>query len=119
MYFTFKSRHLVAAAIFMICAAAISAQPAAAAKEKARKGPASAADLKKLVEQVDAQREKMIAEHDALAKQLKDATEEDRKKIMEKMREQKKAFEEAQSALHKRIRDDLRQQRQNMGSGRR
>lgn len=70
-----------------------------------------AVDLQKLVEQSNQQRDRMIAEHDALARQLKDATEEKRREIYEKMNEQKKAFEAAQSALHKRIRDEQRAQR--------
>jgi Skp family chaperone for outer membrane proteins len=68
-------------------------------------------DLQKLVEQSNQQRDRMIAEHDALARQLKDATEEKRREVYEKMNEQKKAFEAAQSALHKRIRDEQRAQR--------
>ena len=55
----------------------------------------------------------MIAEYEALAKQLKDATEAQKKVILEKMQERKKAFEEAQNALHKQIRDEQRRQRQN------
>lgn len=69
------------------------------------------ADLQKLVEQSIQQRDRMISEHDALARQLKDATEDKRREIYEKMNEQKKAFEAAQSALHKRIRDEQRAQR--------
>jgi gas vesicle protein len=73
--------------------------------------PAGAAELAKLVDLANQQRDRMIAEHDALARQLKDATEEKRKEIYEKMSEQKKAFEAAQSALHKRIREEQRAQR--------
>ncbi len=80
---------------------------AASAAEQAR------ADLAKAKEQANAQRDKMIAEYEALAKQLKDATEEQKKAILAKMEERKKAFEEAQSALHRQIRDEQRRQRQN------
>lgn len=73
--------------------------------------PAVSAELSKLVDLSNQQRDRMIAEHDALARQLKDATEEKRREIYEKMSEQKKAFEAAQSALHKRIREEQRAQR--------
>ncbi|MFM8338072.1 MAG: hypothetical protein ACKODK_21155 [Opitutaceae bacterium] len=78
------------------------------AADSSAKAPA---ELQKLVEQSNQQRDRMIAEHDALARQLKDATEEKRREIYEKMSEQKKAFEAAQSALHKRIREEQRAQR--------
>ncbi len=81
---------------------------AAPAADSAAKAPA---ELQKLVEQSNQQRDRMIAEHDALARQLKDASEDKRREIYEKMSEQKKAFEAAQSALHKRIRDEQRAQR--------
>lgn len=72
---------------------------------------AASAELAKLVDLSNQQRDRMIAEHDALARQLKDATEEKRKEIYERMSEQKKAFEAAQSSLHKRIREEQRAQR--------
>ena len=83
------------------------------------KSPVAAKDLavgslQRLMEQASSQRERMIAEHEALAKQLREATEEQRRAILEKMQEQKKAFEAAQSALHKQIRDEQRRQRQNV-----
>jgi biopolymer transport protein ExbB/TolQ len=90
------------------------ASAATAAREAAKKGTATV-DLQKLVEQVTAQREKMIADHDALARQLKQATDEQRKAILAQMHEQKKEFEAAQSALHKQIRDEQRRLRQNIG----
>ncbi|NUN52577.1 MAG: hypothetical protein HUU06_07305 [Planctomycetaceae bacterium] len=86
---------------------------AAAARESAQKSAGS--DLQKLVDQASAQREKMIADHDALARQLKQATDEQRKEILAQMHVQKKAFEAAQSALHKQIRDEQRRLRQNIG----
>ena len=88
-------------------------------KEKAKASAATAADMQKLVQQLGVQRDSMIAEHEALAKQLKDATEAKRKEILEKMAAQKKAFEEATSALHKQIRDEQRRQRQNAAPGKR
>ena len=84
---------------------------AADAALKSPTKPEAPAELQKLVEQSNQQRDRMIAEHDALARQLKDATEEKRREIYEKMSEQKKAFEAAQSALHKRIREEQRAQR--------
>jgi Skp family chaperone for outer membrane proteins len=92
---------------------------AVTAKESLRKGPASAADLQKLMEQMNSQREKLIADHEALGKQLKDATDDARKLILAKMHEQKKAFEAEQSALHKQIRDEQRRQRQSSAPGKR
>jgi K+/H+ antiporter YhaU regulatory subunit KhtT len=91
------------------------ASPAAKAKMQAP----SAADMKKLVQELNVQRDSMISEHEALAKKLKDATAEQRQAILDKMAEQKKAFEEATSALHKQIRDEQRRQRQNAGPGKR
>lgn len=88
--------------------ASIALGAAAPSADSSAKAPA---DLQKLVEQSIQQRDRMISEHDALARQLKDATEEKRREIYEKMNEQKKAFEAAQSALHKRIRDEQRAQR--------
>ncbi len=97
----------LAAAGLVLGLAGLPVVRAASAAEQAR------ADLAKAKEQANAQRDKMIAEYEALAKQLKDATEEQKKAILAKMEERKKAFEEAQSALHKQIRDEQRRQRQN------
>ena len=85
----------------------------AAAKERAKKSGMSSADIRKLYEEINKQRDVMIADFEMLAKQLKDATEEQKKQIKEKMEAQKKAFEEATNALHKQIRDEQRKQRQN------
>ena len=90
-----------------------SAVGAAAAKEKSRKGPMSPAEIRKLFEELSKQRDVMIADYEALAKQMRTATEEQKKQIREKMEAQKKAFEEATNALHKQIRDEQRKQRQN------
>ena len=110
----------MAGAMFVIVAGVAVAQTTAgAAAEPARKAATSAAEVQKAMSQIDEQRRKMIADHEALAKQLKEATDEQRKLIMEKMREQKKAFEAAQSALHKQIRDEQRRQRQGATPGRR
>lgn len=108
-------RRMVLVALLASGAGAMAAQTGdggAAVREKAQTARATSADLQKLVQQIGSQREKMIADHEALAKQLKDATDEQRKAIMEKMQEQKKAFEAAQSALHKQIRDEQRRLRQ-------
>ena len=93
----------------MLAAGAIASAAEVPSGSPAR--PDAPADLRKLVEQSNQQRDRLIAEHDALARQLKDATEEKRREIYEKMSEQKQAFEAAQSALHKRIRDEQRAQR--------
>ena len=83
-----------------------------AAKEKAA---TSAADVKKLLQQLSKEREGMIADHEALAKQLKDATDATRRAILEKMEAQKKVFEQATSELHKQIRDLQRRERASQG----
>jgi hypothetical protein len=114
------ARPLLAAAIFAagvaMCEGAEAApakqDAAAAAKEKARKGTGSA-DVQKLIEQLRDQRDALIKDHDALAKELKDATEEQKKAIRAKMEARMKEFEEAQSTLAKQIRDEQRRQRQN------
>lgn len=114
-----KIRYWVSVAVFAAgCGVALAQSTgttgaAAAARDSAKK--AAGSELEKLVEQVSAQREKMIADHDALARQLKVATDDKRNAILEQMREQKKAFEAAQSALHKQIRDEQRKLRQNLG----
>ncbi|MGH7943449.1 MAG: hypothetical protein ACREH8_05520 [Opitutaceae bacterium] len=92
---------------------------AAAAKEKAKKGAMSPAEIRKLFDEVGKQRDVMIADFEVLAKQMKDATEEQKKQIREKMEAQKKAFEEVTTALHKQIRDEQRKQRQNAASTKR
>jgi len=104
---------------FALCALSAGAYAADSAAEKARSAAASAPDLQRLVQQLGAQRDSMISEHEALAKQLKDATDVQKKAILEKMADQKKAFEEATSALHKQIRDEQRRQRQNTAPGKR
>ncbi len=108
-------RRWLAVTIFVFGTAICSAQsqggaPAGGAVDAAAKVRADAAKSR---EQANAQRDRMIAEYEALAKQLKDATEAQKKVILEKMQERKKAFEEAQNALHKQIRDEQRRQRQN------
>ena len=79
----------------MLAVGAIASAAEAPSGSPAR--PDAPADLRKLVEQSNQQRDRLIAEHDALARQLKDATEEKRREIYEKMSEQKQAFEAAQS----------------------
>src|SRR5947207_88468 len=56
------------------------------AKEKAKK---DSTNLQNLVEQLNAQRDSAIANHEELAKQLKDASEDQKKVILEKMEAQK------------------------------
>ena len=96
--------------------AAAKSAPVPAAKEKAQANAPSRAELQK---KANDQRDAMIAEHEALAKQLKDATEAQRKLILDKMQAEKKRFEEVISALHKQMRDEIRQQRQNPVPGKR
>jgi hypothetical protein len=81
------------------------------ARERSKRGATSAADLQKLFEQASKQRDALIADYDALARQLKDATEEQKKVLKEKMEEQKKAFDEAMSSLNRQLRDEQRKQR--------
>lgn len=105
----------LAVAIFAFGTVICSAQsaggaPAGGAGDAAAKARAEASKSR---EQANAQRDRMIAEYEALVKQLKDATEAQKKVILEKMQERKKAFEEAQNTLHQQIRDEQRRQRQN------
>lgn len=88
-------------------------------KDRAKKGGASAADIRKLHEELSKQRDIMIADFDALAKQMKDATEEQKKQIKEKMEAQKKAFEVVTNALHRQIREEQRKERQNAAPAKR
>jgi K+/H+ antiporter YhaU regulatory subunit KhtT len=112
-------RRLLVIAFLAVSGGLIAAEAPAASAAKAKIEAPSAADMKKLMQQLNVQRDSMISEHEALAKKLKDATEEQRKAILDKMAEQKKAFEEATSALHKQIRDEQRRQRQNAAPGKR
>lgn len=109
MFSSFQLRRFLALAVFAFGVSMGAAQTAAdsAAKEKAK------SEVSKSKEQANAQRDRMIAEYEALTKQLKDATEEQKKAILAKMQDRKRAFEEAQNALHKQIRDEQRRQRQN------
>ncbi len=67
--------------------------------------------MQALIKELNQRRELLIADHDALAKRLKEATEEEKKAIKEKMEAHMKAFETQQKALHKQIRDEQRRQR--------
>ena len=109
----------VGAAQTASAADAKAAPTAAAEKERARKGAMSVSDIRKLYEEISKQRDVMIADFEALARQMKDATEEQKKQIKEKMEAQKKAFEEATNALHKQIREEQRKQRQNAAPAKR
>lgn len=82
-----------------------------AAREKAKKTVTSAADLRKLLDEAGKQRDALIADYEALRKDLAAATEEQKQAIRQKMEERKKAFEEMTVALHKQIRDEQRKQR--------
>jgi gas vesicle protein len=112
-------RRLLVIAFLAVSAGVYGAEAPAATAAKSKMEAPSAADMKKLMQELNVQRDSMIAEHEALAKKLKDATDEQRQAILEKMAEQKKAFEEATSALHKQIRDEQRRQRQNAAPGKR
>jgi len=122
MQFISQTRLMALAAMIALGGGLSVAQGASAtevAREKANAVRSSNESLQKLIERVSSQREKMIADHEALAKQLKDATEGKRKEILSQMQEQKRSFEAAQSALHKQIRDEQRRMRQSAVSGNR
>lgn len=122
MHFHFKLRLVIAAAALAVgtSLAAAEASGSAGAKQAAKESVRSTSgNLQKLIAEINSQRDRMIADHEALAKKLKDATETERKEIMERMGEQKKSFEAAQSVLHKSIRDEQRQLRKDAASGRR
>ncbi|MBL9211687.1 MAG: hypothetical protein JNL92_14540 [Opitutaceae bacterium] len=87
------------------------AESSTAARERAKKGATTAADLKKLLDEAGKQRDALIADYEALRKELVAATEEQKQAIRQKMEERKKAFEEMTIALHKQIRDEQRKQR--------
>ncbi len=108
-------RHLLAVACLATIATAGAAESDASAKAK-EAAKAATADARKSSQELIT---KMIADHEALAKQLKDATDAQRKEIIAKMEEQKKNFEEAFSALVKQQREDARRLRQNAAAGKR
>jgi len=107
------SRILAAAlcAVVLGLGGAQGAESASAAREKAKKGAATAADLKKLLDEAGKQRDALIADYESLRKELVAATDEQKQAIRQKMEERKKAFEEMTIALHKQIRDEQRKQR--------
>lgn len=99
-------------------AAEAKAKAAAAAVKERKKGP-SGTSLQELMKQLQENRQTMIADHDALAKRLKEATDEEKKAIKERMESQMKAFEAQQAALHRQIRDEQRRQRSSAAPGKR
>lgn len=90
--------------------AADSAGDAKAAADKAKAAAAEAA--KKDQEKFNAQATKMIAAREALAKQLKDATDEQRKVIFQKMKE----LQDQERELNKQFRDEFRKQLNRQGT---
>lgn len=111
MTFAATKTRILALALFALGGSVVAAETtkseaSAAAKERAKTDAGSAK------QKASAQRDAMLAEYEALARQLKDANTEQRKQILERIEQQKKAFEAAQSALHKQIRDEQRRQRQ-------
>lgn len=105
---------IIAAALFALVlglGVAQGAEGASAAREKAKKGATTAAELKKLLDEAGKQRDALIADYEALRKELVAATDEQKQAIRQKMEERKKAFEEMTIALHKQIRDEQRKQR--------
>jgi Skp family chaperone for outer membrane proteins len=115
-----KTPRLFAIALLAMSSAVVSAQRNSAAAEKGKSATPAVTAREKAKTEADAakqkaheQRDAMLAEYEALARQLKDATAEQRKQILDRIEQQKKAFEQAQSALHKQIRDEQRRQRQN------
>lgn len=101
---------------FALCALALVAGAAhgaesPSAKDKAKKPVTTAADLRKLIDEAGKQRDQLIADFEALRKQLAEATGEQQQALREKIEERKKAFEEMTIALHKQIRDEQRKQR--------
>lgn len=79
-----------------------------AAKEKAKQNAGTVGELQ---QQLTQQRDQLVADHAALAKQLKDANEAEKKEILERMEGQRKAAEERMSALHKQMIEEKRRER--------
>jgi hypothetical protein len=108
------SPRLLAIAIFAMGASMAAAQGTTAAPAKPAANTAKDAVKSKpsVLDQLGAKRDALISEHEALQKQLKDATEAQKKAILEKMEEKKRAFEETARALQKQYQDERRKQRQ-------
>jgi elongation factor P--beta-lysine ligase len=117
MNFSLCLRPVVTAALLAV-ACGVGAAESGVAKDAAK---VITSDSRKAnIEQIKkATTDKMVAEHEALAKQLKDSTEAQRKEIIAKMAELKKNFEETLNAMHKQLREDERKRRQNAAPGRR
>lgn len=104
-------RKLVVLAALAVGSGLFAADAAAnAAKAAATKAASEAA--KKDTEKFNTQRDKILANREALTKQLKDATEEQRKEIFKKMKD----LEDAQTEMSRQIRDEFRKLRGSTGT---
>ncbi len=91
---------------------AADAADAKAAADKAAATKAAAESTKKDEAKFNAQRDKMLASREALAKQLKNATEEQRKAILDKMKD----LDDQQRELNKQFRDEFRKLLRSQGT---
>lgn len=116
----FPQFRLLALALLALGASVCTAQgadaksAAAAAKSEASRAK-SGGSLDSLRKQLTEQRNTLLAEHEALAKQLKGATDAQKKDIKAKMEARMKDFTERQASLHKQLRDEQRRQRSDGG----
>lgn len=106
-------RLLIVAAALTAGSGVYAADAAGDAKAAADKAKAAATDAaKKDQEKFNTQAAKMIASREALAKQLKDATDEQRKVIFQKMKD----LDDQQRELNKQFRDEFRKLLRSQGT---
>ncbi|MCX6954099.1 MAG: hypothetical protein NTV51_18270 [Verrucomicrobia bacterium] len=99
---------LIVAAALAVGTGLFAADAPSKPDDKSKAAATASADTKKDAEKFNAQRDAMLADREALTKQLKAATAEQRKAIMEKLKD----MDAAQRELSKQVTEDLRKLRQ-------
>lgn len=99
---------LIVATALAVSSGLFAADTPAKPDDKSKTAATVSAETKKDAEKFNAQRDAVLAQREALTKQLKTATAEQRKAIMEKLKD----IEGAQRELSKQVTEDLRKLRQ-------
>ena len=96
----------------VLAAKASAADVPPSAKSAKEKANTAASEVEKLRVQFNSQRDRLLAEREALTEKLKTANEAQKKEILAKLEAQSKALVDAARAQGKQIRDEMRKQRQ-------
>lgn len=113
----FRRLLLSAIATLAVVGSALAADAPVVPKPSTPAVVAANPDLQKLVQQFNTHRDSILANREAMLKQLMNATAEQKKEILNKMAEDQKDLIDAQRALAKQIRDEMRKLRQNLPAG--